>query len=186
MFRSLLVPLDGSRRFRGRAADGRLPGEAGRRAGHAAPRRRARMPRPPSTASATSPRPRRRKPIFADVAAQVLPARAWPSTGTSTAARSRDVAHSLADHADELESDLVVMLAHGHKQLRPLVLRHRGPAGASAESRAHPAAPPGPGRHDRRSRFASSWSRWTAARSTRPGCPPRWSLPDWPPPRSTC
>ena len=29
-----------------------------------------------------------------------------------------DVAHSLADHADELESDLVVMLAHGHGDLR--------------------------------------------------------------------
>ena len=28
-----------------------------------------------------------------------------------------DVAHSLADHADELEADLVIMLAHGHKQL---------------------------------------------------------------------
>jgi nucleotide-binding universal stress UspA family protein len=29
-----------------------------------------------------------------------------------------DVAHSLAEHAGELESDLVVMLAHGRKQLR--------------------------------------------------------------------
>jgi nucleotide-binding universal stress UspA family protein len=29
-----------------------------------------------------------------------------------------DVAHSLADHADELESDLVVMLTHGHGHLR--------------------------------------------------------------------
>jgi nucleotide-binding universal stress UspA family protein len=29
-----------------------------------------------------------------------------------------DVAHSLADHADELESDLVIMLAHGHGHLR--------------------------------------------------------------------
>lgn len=29
-----------------------------------------------------------------------------------------DVAHSLADHADELESDLVIMLAHGQKHFR--------------------------------------------------------------------
>jgi nucleotide-binding universal stress UspA family protein len=29
-----------------------------------------------------------------------------------------DVAHSLADHADELESDLVIMLTHGHGHLR--------------------------------------------------------------------
>lgn len=29
-----------------------------------------------------------------------------------------DVAHSVADHADELESDLVIMLAHGRKQFR--------------------------------------------------------------------
>jgi len=29
-----------------------------------------------------------------------------------------DVAHSLADHADELEADLVIMLTHGHGDLR--------------------------------------------------------------------
>ncbi len=55
-----------------------------------------------------------------------------------------DVAHSVADHADELESDLVIMLAHGRKSFRhwlwgnlaqqvvrqevvPMLLLHPGP-----------------------------------------------------------
>jgi nucleotide-binding universal stress UspA family protein len=57
-----------------------------------------------------------------------------------------DVAHSLADHADELESDLVIMLAHGPTSVRrwwsgtlaqqvvrqnaaPILLLHPGPDG---------------------------------------------------------
>jgi len=60
-----------------------------------------------------------------------------------------DVAHSLAEHAGELESDLVVMLAHGHKQfqrwlfgtvaqqvlrqsLAPILLVQAGPDGTIA------------------------------------------------------
>jgi nucleotide-binding universal stress UspA family protein len=60
-----------------------------------------------------------------------------------------DVAHSLADHADELEADLVIMLAHGRKQLShwwfgtvaqqaarqspaPILLLHPGPEGTIA------------------------------------------------------
>jgi nucleotide-binding universal stress UspA family protein len=60
-----------------------------------------------------------------------------------------DVPHSLAEHADELEADLVIMLAHGRKQLHrwwfgtvaqqavrqspaPILLLHPGPDGAIA------------------------------------------------------
>ena len=77
----------------------------------------------------------------------------------------RDVAHSLADHADELGPDLVVMCSHGEGRLRDWLsgtFRNRSCTRAWRRCFCFGKAPAG------RWRFRSGgcWRRWTARRST--------------------